>query len=196
MNIFWTMQSREMWRRFEASGRLRCSINEADPYLVPAYKWMSRQMEKRIGPAPATDSSPVWAWYQYLGEGQKKPDRRDYGDFFEAGARAVEIEFLASEKEVLLSDYELWHFVMNGSRLPLSLREVSDGLGSAKRPGNRDEPVEQNWPKIFEIDWFVDGITVPRHRKSIQACLWQVEARQVIEVTHLISKRGTLVEQR
>ena len=94
----------------------RCNPEESvylngDGDFSAAYGWLVAQMEERIGKRPEGVTYPVWAWHTFNWT-HRKPDLRDY--YFSAyyGVHtciAVDIP----EENVLLSDEENWHFVLN-----------------------------------------------------------------------------------
>ena len=55
---------------------------------------------------------PIWFWHQYKNSKSKRPDLRESG-LLSKGTKGVLIEFEKPETEILLSDFNLWHFVLN-----------------------------------------------------------------------------------
>lgn len=75
--------------------------------MIPAYDWMIEQMEQRVGPRPNGVVIPIWAWYKF--DDETKPDMRKH----KTERPYCVIQFEKDEKDVLLSDFDLWHFVLN-----------------------------------------------------------------------------------
>jgi hypothetical protein len=122
---------------------------------------------------------PVWAWLQYESVEKKRPDLRRTGHL---GSRGVLIEFNASEGQLLLSDVDLWHYVLNRWYLPQTSNEVKDDLEHAL-PALSGIELMNSWLRIFDLDWYLEGVSVSRLKRSIQATIWQVPLSSVRSVT-------------
>jgi len=73
---------------------------------------------------------------------------------------------------VLLSDFDLWHYVLNRWYLPQTPSEAKDELEDAARL--RTRRLTRSWRRIFDLDFYLEGVSVPRSERSIQATVWQV----------------------
>lgn len=91
-----------------------------------AYGWMSRQMVHRR--VSERGLPPLWCWL-------KKDSARFNPDGWEPGWYAV-LELEIPDEKVLVSSYDLWHFVLNGTPIKGFDEEVP-------------ESVERSWLKIF-----------------------------------------------
>lgn len=113
------------------------------------------------------------------------PDLRASGHL-PSGTVGVRLELDVDPDDVLLSDFELWHYVLNYWYLP---RSLSDGnrferklqaQGSCyyrSKPlpdANYHDEIVASWDRIFAVDWAQRGLASPRKKKSIQACMWQI----------------------
>ena len=130
-------------------------------------------MSRRIGNPPCGVRHPVWAWLQYESETAKRPDLRRSGHL-PAGTPGVLIEFAIAEDQVLLSDFDLWHYVLNRWYLPQTSWELREALGDTRTNRTDTRTLNASWQRIFDLAWSLRGVSAPRHRKSIQATLWQV----------------------
>ena len=186
----WTIQSQAAWTELQEKGVLRAKAGHVgEPSWVPAYQWMIRQMRSRLGPPPEPDCTPIWAWYQFDGQ-KKKPDLRARGHL-EPGTKGVRIELQYPSDRAVLSDFSLWHYVLNYWYLPTSAqdgdafeRELADrGLSFYTRKPLPDaayhSAVESSWDRIFDLDWTEIDVSVPRPQKSIQATVWEINLQQV-----------------
>ena len=120
--ILWTIQPLTVWKALQSKGQIQAREVFVDKHFRPAYRWMRDQMRLRLGPPPSSNSFPLWAWYQWQGASKKRPDLR-FSGHLPSGETGVLIEFLAEADEVLLSDFELWHYVLNYLYLPSSSRD-------------------------------------------------------------------------
>jgi hypothetical protein len=121
--ILWTIQTERAWSELQNSGILRTKRENIieEGWLLP-YQWMVDQMEIRLGRPPESLYFPLWAWYQWEGEKRRKPDLRA-GGHLGKGENGIRIEFECCEEAALLSDFDLWHYVLNYWYLPMSGNE-------------------------------------------------------------------------
>jgi len=156
---------------------------------------MAREMEERLGTRPSERALPLWAWYQWNGVTRRKPDLR-CGGYMPKDERCVCIEFAVSDRHVLLSDFELWHYVLNYWYLPESSKDEEAfetelsrrGLTSYRTKPLRDRVfhrrIVESWSRIFDLDWTDSACSIgrPRAEKSIQASLWELRRDRVRDV--------------
>ncbi len=166
---------------------------------VSAYRWMADQMKKRLGPPPYADCFPVWAWYQWESAKRKRPDLRA-GGHLSKNERGVRIDFECHENAALLSDFELWHYVLNYWYLPESEAYGEAFEAELEREGlsffktkpllhpEYHEKIVRSWDKIFALDWTEPDFASPRDQKSIQSTVWQLKIDQVRSYKHFKSR--------
>lgn len=197
--ILWTIQSIDAWKELQVSGILRCydQFVEIEDYV--AYKWMIEQMEKRVSVKRPENAFPLWACYQWDGEQHKKPDLRS-SDHLPKGQKGVRIEFQINDHLVLLSDFDLWHFVLNYWYLPQSTANgelfeaklAENGLSFFQSKPLPDpafyEIITKSWERIFDIEWEEKDLTVPKVQKSIQATFWELRLKEVRRVDEFTSR--------
>jgi hypothetical protein len=179
----------------EKDGLLRADARRVRRHHRRAYEWLARQMEERLGCRPSEKALPLWAWFQCDGATCRKPDLRSSGHLLK-GESGVRIEFKVSDRLVLLSDFDLWHYVLNYWYLPESLKDADNFETELSRRGlsfYRTKPLRnaafhkkivESWVRIFDLDWADKerSIARPRARKSIQASLWELGRGQVSDV--------------
>lgn len=179
----WTMQPIEVWEQFERDGVFHCdeNLSENGEDFKDSYAWMIEQMDKRME-HPDGVVLPMWAWYRYDWK-NKKPDLRQTG-FGYKGEKTVCIELEIPESELLLSDFNAWHFVLNHSWYDDSTNEEEwDQLHDwyDKLPGDvRHQLCLESWQKIFNIEpmkseWANNGAYV-------QATFWELKREYVKKV--------------
>jgi len=90
-----------------------------------------------------------------------------------------------------LSDFDLWHYVLNYWYLPTSeadrdrfetqLAKRGMSFFEAKPLPHRKyhERIVASWDRIFDFDWAEDEFALPRSSKSIQGTTWEVNLEQV-----------------
>lgn len=199
--ILWSIQSTRACRTLETSGKLRCDVRLVEKDFVAAYRWMAEQMDKRLRVRRSTeDASPVWAWYQWDGGGRRRrPDLRSSGHL-PRGERGVRIEFAIDDEMVVLSDFQLWHYVLNYWYLPASTDEgeafearvAEQGLSFYRTKPlpdpALDEAIRRSWERIFDLEWAEEDLASPRAEKSIQAALWELPLETVRRVDEFVAR--------
>ena len=197
--ILWTIQSIDAWKILQESGTLCCDRRLSDYDFTEAYKWMAEQMHKRLPFQQNVGAFPLWAWYQWGGERRERPDLRSTGHLSH-GEEGVRIEFVLTDDLVLLSDFELWHYVLNYWYLPVSVADgevfevelAQRGLSFYETKPLTDvlyhNRIQKSWERIFDIDWVEKDLTAPKSEKSIQATFWELPMDSVRRVDKFIAK--------
>lgn len=182
----WTVQPEEVFEILKKDGIFICNQDLAvygEDFKRP-YEWMTAQMDKRNIPHPENVTLPIWAWHTRNWE-HKKPDLREAA-YDKKGTKSVLIEIEIPDNEVLLSDYNEWHYVLNNSWNDDSMNEEEwekmqeefDNLSFVERERLKKE----SWNKIFDItpfqnEWRSKG-------QYIQACFWELRLKDVKKVWH------------
>lgn len=192
----WTIQTEAAWNALNEPGELRGSIAYADPDFLPAYEWIAAQMTARIRPPDDGGSLPVWGWQQFDGK-RRRPDLRQSAHL-PRGERGVRIEIEMPDDELLLSDFELWHYVLNYWYLPGSERDAERFASThgrevpswRKPPANPmvDRLIRGSWERIFDLEWCERDIAAPRAEKSIQATFWRLDSAHVVRADSFIAR--------
>ena len=104
------------------------------------------------------------------------------------------------EDLVLLSDFELWHYVLNYWYLATSLADgeafetelAERGLSihrTRPRPGSRiDRIIKESWNRIFDLEWVQEDIARSPAHKSIQATFWELTLESVRRVDEFTAR--------
>jgi len=198
--LVWTIHSLPVWEKLQHDG----CLYGPGPDLVnnewqwrTAYDWMVEQMERRIGPSPKPGIYPLWAWYQWGNATHRRPDLRCRGHLV-PGTKGVRLAVEIPPDQILLSDFEHWHFALNYwySSHTQAEDEAFDAElalhGVVRTPdGPLSDPVYHqrildSWQRIFDLD----GVGDPdwdgdetRAQKVIQGTFWQLSLDQVRAVT-------------
>ena len=198
--ILWTIQSERAWSEFQNRGILKTSRkNIIEENWLQPYQWMVDQMKIRLGSPPESWYFPLWAWYQWEGEKRRKPDLRA-GGHLSKGENGIRIEFECCEEAALLSDFDLWHYVLNYWYLPETEHEAetfeaelaAQGLSFFKQKPipntGYHRKIVESWNRIFDLNWYEPDLAEPFHHKSIQATVWELSLHQVRSYRHFISR--------
>jgi len=192
--ILWTIQTLSAWEMLQSTGCLQAIGPSMEEHFRSAYIWMKDQMRQRLGKPPCAGCFPYWAWFQWHGCNKRRPDLRFSGHLPRSEA-GVLIEFHAEESEVLLSDFELWHYVLNYWYLPHSnkdearfdaiLESLAANTPSEVHASNQvfHADVRNSWNRIFDIHWSRPNIASEFAQKQIQATLWRLNRKKVKNYT-------------
>lgn len=175
--LLWTIQHKNAYETLLETGTLRADEKYLfceDDFLY-AYQWISDQMKEHVGLPPVGIQYPVWAWYQWEGM-RKRLDMRSHRKWTKKGTPIVLLTIDVPDDLVLLSDFDMWHFVLSNSYLPLSEDD------EIENPTN-DEKIE-SWNKIFQIDVQTDYWNTPN---STQATFWELKKEWVLKAEHFLS---------
>ena len=158
----WTIQPIEVWEELNKKGYFICNpikadyISDKEWNFKEAYDWLVGQMEYRIGRRPNGVSYPIWAWHTRDWQ-HKKPDLRNIG-LGNKGEKSVCIEVEVPDNQVVLTDFDVWHFVLNKWYFDDSYSEEEwEKLHAKYDRLDRDvkEKVKiQSWQKVFDVSPF------------------------------------------
>lgn len=184
-----TVQSQEVYDLIASMGIYRCDAKKSEYFnefgVEKAYSWMALQMTRRIGPPPDGVAFPVWAWHTMDGKHQRPDMRR--GGFRSKKRPFVLLEAEIDDRNVLLSDEELWHYVLNDRYLQDVNNETEydeeqkrfDSLPKAAQKA----PKEKSWEKIFVASPQIDD-SGQRIGCYIQATFWELRKEHITKVWH------------
>jgi hypothetical protein len=197
--ILWTIQTAEAWQTLQRKGVLRPESHHVEQRFLESYKWLVTQMCQRIGPQPADCDFPVWAWYQWYDCRRPRPDLR-FGAHLPKGTEGFRLEIELSHSQVLLSDFELWHYVLNYHYLPESEEDGEAFDAELEQTGlcpcttkplphrQYDQRVRDSWLRIFDLGWSAKAIASPMEDKSIQAVFWELQVEQIKSAQRFIAR--------
>jgi hypothetical protein len=181
----WTIQPKTLYDKLTEHGFLYCDPEKEGFWgldsqeFKTAYDWLAGQMKTRVGLPPKGVQYPFWAWALIDGV-SKKPDlrRREFNNY--VGENVV-IELDVPDADVLLSDEENWHYVLNN----WYLHDVKDEDGKWEDtdawfdslPADKQDLLrKESWTRIFDKD------DTDNDWKFVQATFWELKAKQVKSV--------------
>ena len=189
----WAVQGSDAFFILNRDGVLHCSsplsaidLDEGENGAFNrAYAWMAGQMEKRMTvPRPEKALYPLWAWAQ-VGS-YKKEYHPGSGDYVHG--RSVLLELDVPEEELLLSDFDIWHCVLNGTsaytdmqmekRLDRYLLE-NGPKELEEMPQELREYVVSSWERVFDLDRRDRFFSKMKRNRYIQATMWQIRSEWV-----------------
>ena len=188
----WTMQYRHVLDILEKDGVYRTDESLIDmPEFLSAYDWLCDKLEAK-STRPENVQYPVWAWFRFNSK-EKKPDLR-HNCYGHRGDEMVCIELEIPDEYVLLSDFDLWHFVLNKWFLPDCFYpdygyeddEKHDAWLKSLTPEQQEIEREKSWNRIFDIipfenDWIAKG-------QYVQAVFWEIRKEWVVKTQNFIAR--------
>jgi len=123
---------------------------------------MVPQTASRIGPPPLEDALPVWAWLQRQDSRRARPNLR-CSAHLPSETQVVRPEIDVDANAALLSDFELWLYVLDYWYLPgsqVGADELEHSLATRHVRSPRDLPssetvlhdrVTASWQRIFDL---------------------------------------------
>lgn len=163
------------------------------PAIELAYEWLGNAMVERGLRRPLPSAYPIWAWYRYMGETKPKPDLRHSAyKHSRPDERQVLLTLDVPDGDVLLHDYEAWHYPLN--YFYLSAQRVGDRFErqckAAGFPLYGDVPlkddalhaeVQRSWHTIFDLPACRRLFKRSRDEQAVQATFWTLRTEHVIE---------------
>jgi hypothetical protein len=189
----WSIQVVDKIDEIKSTGKLICLKNQFSIEWDNEYKWMIKQMEKRIGKSEVQGQYPIWAWYQYQDVYKRKPDLRRSGHL-PNGANGIRIEFEKNINEVLLSDFVLWHYPLSYKSI-IAKNEMEDEKFERKlkklklnNANFKDMPIQiqdeiiASWERIFDSEFENKYYTHKKDKKMIHACCWDINESEIVKI--------------
>jgi len=179
----WMILPKRVYDELQRRGRLTADGRRIDrsPCVRNAYLWMAEQMRQRLGPPPRGVTFPLWAWARWdRSDRPSRPDLRSVSHMEGPGTFArIELEVPASR--VLLSDFEAWHHVINGSYLSWSEAEDKEFHERCAQCPNKSHTAEiiESWNRIFDFDGGDPAWRGIPAKRSFQATLWYLRREDV-----------------
>lgn len=180
----WTIQTEGWFEDLKSNHKKCASYTRVWHDFRPHYKWMAQQMAYRIGTNPV--QCPTFAWYKFF-EAHRRPDLR-WNGHLPRGTPGVRVELEVDETQVLLSQFEMWHAVLNQHYLAENAKddqEHEELLNAGRFTGKM---MENSWNRIFDLkfgDWQSWG---KRSERAIQSCIESVSVEQIRKVDHFIAR--------
>jgi hypothetical protein len=142
----WTIQPTEVLERLEAERVLYVDPVHVSREFRHAYDWMRAQMKRRI--PGYSGRYPWWGWQS------PRPDLRQSGHL-PRGIGGVCLELELDPAEMLLSDFDAWHVVLNRSYLALSEAEDEAWYQrfEASVPDRWAWPLPEPWHSAILTSW-------------------------------------------
>lgn len=170
----WSIQPESLYEKLKIEKILHCDPSQSvlitECGFGPAYDWLAEQMTLRVGPPPSGVKYPLWAWHT-LNWKHRKPDLRRK-EFHGYRGNQVCLEMEMPDKDVVLSNEDMWHIVLNdgfyGDCSSEQEYKIEDKWFDSLPPQEQLRVKRKSWEKIFDVSptWENGWKT---HGKYIQA---------------------------
>ena len=185
----WTIQPEKIFEKLKAGKTVHCDPAQSELLtsceFSLAYDWMAEQLSRRIGPPPPGVCYPIWAWHTL--DWLHQPVNLRLGFFRNYREPMACIELEIPDSDVLLSNEDMWHIVLNdgyyGDCQNEQESQQEDQWFDALPPQEQELVKRASWEKIFDVfparetDWDCHG-------KYVQAVFWELRPDQVVSVRH------------
>lgn len=166
----WTFQHPSVIQRLKEEGTFAVDPTRVDSDHGRAYQWLVKQMELRI-PGYPVGRFPIWAWTH-------KPQLDK--DLHESCAGDALIHMRIPRVQVLVSDYDFWHCVLNNGPVALTDQEIEEAWASWSQ-----RQIEESWSRIFDIELIGPGILKwigsPWYR-PLQATFAEIRVSNIVSI--------------
>ena len=166
-----------------------------------AYAWMKEQMINKGLGSKCKSKDLFWAWAWSGDLGKKAIDLRTRKSHNLKGQMVLTLE----KSDILLSDFELWHYVLNYWPIALSSKEENYWNKISETNNNfyenkplkdkdLDEKIRKTWQNIFKIkkekDYFTYSFSksVNKYLESesrklvVQATFWNIKESDIVSI--------------
>jgi len=186
----WTIQDKEAYNFLKKNGVLHTNEKYlwCEDSFKHAYDWMASELDKKDS-RPEGVRYPIWAWYQWNGK-RKKRDLRERA-LSTKGKPAVQLEIEIPDDKVLLSDFDIFHCVLNKWYVSSSEEDYEQ---FKEWCASQDESkiinrITESWSKIFDLTKEDDNWLYGKNEnKCIQAVFWELREDQVIWAREFIAR--------
>ena len=172
--------------------------------FLEAYGWLIPQMRQRVPSAHVPHRSyPWWGWYKY-GDSVLKPKfSHSYyrGLVKEVTEPYAIITLDIPDENVLLSDYDAWHWVLSKwffgfqyeetalinafcKEFHLLKKKFRHGmyLHQVENYPAYKEQFQKTWERCFDLDISRKLVRTSKLKQYIQACFWELRRNQIADV--------------
>jgi hypothetical protein len=173
MGIYYSIQAKSKWLEVQQFGYLVGDKQYIDEDWLDAYRWLMNQMILKL--AHYKGEYPMWLW-------KGKPDLDREGHQM-PGTECVCLTLALDEKDVLFSNFDAWHCVLNNWFC--SLTEVENVLFDE---GMLDLSKEGSWQRIFDLDLLRQSEMWNNAEQVLQGTTGKIDLSTVLRVEAFIAK--------
>jgi hypothetical protein len=182
----WSIRQAEEFAGLKNGDALRTQSSKVDQDFRAAYDWMSQQLNAHAGPPPKGVDCPIWLWQHCYGTSKSRPDLRTRC-LLPTGTAGVRIEVDLPSENVLLSNFDAWHCVLNNHPYFASDAECEEMERSSGEKDLSHADLEKvkvdSWQRIFDLSLIPD----PRVW-SVQGVVWEIPVSSITKVEYFTAR--------
>lgn len=133
---FYTIQQANILQTIMQTRYLTSSFEYVWNEFKPYYKWMAKQLKKRIPSLTNKSNSLIWLW-------DKEPTQDDLDHAFYPAASGVLLEIELDPEQVLASDFDAWCWLLMNEPV-VELDENLEPVEAVKNP-------KDTWERVFDL---------------------------------------------
>ena len=180
---FWTVR---LSNELNKNNILVSDSAKVDSNRHRAYDWMANQLRVRVGHPPPSATYPIWVWKYCYGTLKPRPDLRTRC-LLPKGTAGVLLELDLPENQVLLSNFDAWHAILNNHHYSPNDAEYEkiEALSALKGSNHPDliQLKEASWERIFDLSLIPDPEIY-----AVQGVVWQVPIESIEKTTFFTAK--------
>ncbi len=185
--LLWSIQHVNLFNKLQKDGIVFGDYRRVHLEWRRYYRWMSSQMYVR-GISNSDDSkAPVWAWFIYESESKRRPDLRDKG-LLPPKTEGVRICLEVPDDHCLLSQFEMWVWVLTGKYIPSDFDEDDHINRLEKERKLTRDMIESSWDRIFDLKFGKLNFWNPHNKREIQATLPFMKMEWVKKVDYFTAR--------
>ena len=162
------------------SYQAKLSLMDLEPQWAPAYSFMKSKLLEKV-PLPQVPGTflqeiyPTWAWpLEKLIDFKVDCRQRFFKKWGPPGANYMCVVFEKKEQDVLLSDFDCWHFALNQQFLCLEEQTPLEAPLAL---------LEKSWTQIFDDKFLAEFHKTSENNYSIfwQAVCWGIQPQEIVK---------------
>lgn len=162
---FYTIQKFKAWQEAQSKGYLTGNKDYIDDeWFLNPYTWMMKQMSKRL--PEYKGEYPVWLWLS--------TDNISFSELLEDDYVLLEVEL--PQDQVLLSNFDAWHIVLNDSHFD------EDNIAITK---------EKSWEYIFDKDK-LEWLGYDFEKEDLQGVIERINCNDIKVLKYIVSDLNRL----
>lgn len=185
----WTICGQDTFQELQGHGELLADPSRVVAEFSSAYRWMTVQVNKRLGTSVKT---PWWGWHSW-GKRNGRPDLR-CGNHMPRGTKSILLELMINSNEVVLSQFDMWNWALDGEFVPARQAEVWHYSVKERRriypQGHVPTAKERrlSWQRIFDLRSGSVHYWGRHSERWIQACFPVLRVSDVVSTKLFVAK--------
>lgn len=188
-----TFQTMDAFKKLVKNGYLECDEKYINMLKAkPSYDWVIEKMNEIVKENKDNIKYPLWAWVKYK-NGICPPKHRRKEP---VPSNEVKITFIKDEKDLFITNFRTYSFVLNNMYLPsskkdyewsveemakrkISIEDLKAYVRKDKYDIRRTDAEFLDFCKIIRKSW---GKCITNESDILQACFWRLDLKDVVKI--------------